>query len=63
MSRKIEIIIEDNGNITIEGYELKPGETIAEVAKFLTDQIAEVTELGHKHKHNVIEKNKLTQSQ
>mgnify|MGYP003148343727 CR=1 FL=1 len=62
MSREIEITIEDDGKLSIEGYNLAPGEQIKDVAKFLTDQIAEVTEVGHKHKHTTMEAHRIKQS-
>ena len=55
MAREIEITISDNGDITVEGTGLKPNERIEDVAKFLIENLAEVTELGHKHQHTVSE--------
>jgi hypothetical protein len=57
--RQIEITIDDNGDITVEGINLRPGERIEDVAKFITDNIATVTETGHKHSHSVMETNKI----
>ena len=58
MAKEIIITISDDGVIEIEGKGLKPGEEIKDVAKFVTDTIAEVTELGHKHSHSVAEHNR-----
>ena len=58
MSREIEIVIDSSGELSIEGFNLKPGERITDVAKFLTDVLAEVTEIGHKHTHSIGEQDK-----
>ena len=55
MSREIEIRILPNGQLEIEGYNLKPGEQIKDVAKFLSDILGDITEQGHKHTHTTSE--------
>lgn len=62
MAREIVVTILDNGDISIEGINLKPGETIEQVAGFITTILATVTEIGHKHTHIVTESNKQIQS-
>ena len=55
MPREIIVTINDDGTMSVEGKGLKPGERIEDVAKFVTDQIAEVTEFGHLHEHKTTE--------
>jgi len=58
MAKEIIVTIHDNGDMEVEGQGLKPGEEIKDVAKFVTDSIADVVEIGHKHTHSVTEKSK-----
>ncbi len=58
MAKEIEIIIDEQGNVSIEGFNLGPNERIEDVAKFLTNELATVTETGHKHTHLVAENTK-----
>lgn len=60
MGRELEIVIQDNGTMSIEGNNLKPGEAVKDVAKFLTDKLGEVTEFGHKHTHKIAEQSRET---
>jgi len=61
MPKEIQITILDNGEIEIEGKNLNSGEQIKEVAKFITDAIANMSDFGHKHSHVNVEQN--TESQ
>ena len=58
MAREITITISDDGSMEIQGSGLGPGEQIKDVAKFVTDSLGEVTELGHRHTHSVTETNR-----
>jgi len=58
MPREIKITINDDLSMEVEGLGLQPGEEIKDVAKFVTDSIAEVTETGHRHTHFVAETNR-----
>ena len=46
---EIEITVNDDGTLEIQGYNLPAGIPISQIAKFLTDKLGSVTELGHKH--------------
>lgn len=56
MRRELEIIINPDGTYSIEGYNLASGESIEKVARFLTNDLGDVIERGHKHNHKVSEK-------
>jgi len=58
MAKEITITINDNGSMEIQGLGLGPGEQIQDVAKFITDNLGEVLETGHKHTHSIIESNR-----
>lgn len=55
MNKSIEIIVDENGNLSIEGFGLAPGEKIEDVAKDFSRALGEITETGHKHSHNETE--------
>jgi len=58
MAKEITITINDDGSMEIQGLGLGPGEQIEDVAKFITDNLGEVLETGHKHTHSIIESNR-----
>ena len=58
MAKEITITINDNGSMEIQGLGLGPGEQIEDVAKFITDNLGDVLETGHRHTHSITESNR-----
>lgn len=61
MVKEIEVVIDENGKVTIEGFGLSPNERIEDIAKFITNDLASAIEAGHKHTHVVAETTKQRQ--
>lgn len=49
MPKEIEITVEEDGTYSIDGKNLEQGESVADVARFITDKLGQVSETGHKH--------------
>lgn len=58
MSKSLEIVIDEDGNMSIEGFGLVPGEEVKDVAKDFTNALGKVTDIGHKHTHTETEVNR-----
>lgn len=56
--KELEITIMDNGDIAIQGKNLALGESVKDVARFITDSVATVTETGHKQSQRVTEQSR-----